>query len=203
VTDLPGPDDVREFWIGETAASAETLQERNRMWFRGGEALDAELRLRFGPLLDLLAAGPLAAEWAGRRAGDRLAAIIVLDQFSRNLFRGTPRAFAQDALAVHLCKEGLARGEDMHLSETERVFFYLPLEHSEDLDDQDRAVALFRSVHEAARPGYEAFTESTRKFAEEHRAAIRAFGRFPHRNAILGRESTPEEREWLAEGGGF
>jgi uncharacterized protein (DUF924 family) len=203
VTDLPGPQDVCAFWIGETAASAETLQARNAMWFRGGAALDAELRERFGPLLEALADGPLAAEWAATSAQARLAALIVLDQFSRNVFRKTPRAFAQDRLALHLCKEGLARGEDRGLSETERVFFYLPLEHSEDIGDQDRAVALYTGLHAAARPGYEAFTLSTLKFAQDHRAAILGFGRFPHRNAILGRENTPEEREWLAEGGGF
>ncbi|MDP3460768.1 MAG: DUF924 family protein, partial [Hyphomonas sp.] len=165
--------------------------------------LDAELKDRFLPLLETLSAGPLAEDWAARGAKGRLAAILVLDQFSRNIFRKSPRAFAQDRLALHLCKEGLLAREDLGLSEAERVFFYLPLEHAEDEGLQARSVDLFTSLHAEARPGFEDFTKSTLDYAHQHLEAIRQFGRFPHRNAVVGRVSTPEELDWLAEGGGF
>lgn len=203
MTPLPSPEDVLTFWIGEAANAPDELTRQNKMWFKGGEALDDELRQRFQPLLETLSAGPLAEDWAARGAKGRLAAIIVLDQFSRNIFRKSPRAFAQDRLALHLCTEGLIAREDLGLSEAERVFFYLPLEHAEDENLQARSVDLFTSLHAQARPGFDDFTRSTLDYARQHREAIRQFGRFPHRNAVVGRANTPDETEWLAEGGGF
>ncbi len=203
MTAMPSPEDVLSLWIGEAANSPAELKLKTRMWFNGGEALDAELAARFQPLLETLSAGPLAKDWAARGAKGRLAAIIVLDQFSRNIFRKSPRAFAQDRLALHLCKEGLLAREDLGLSECERVFFYLPLEHAEDEGLQARSVDLFASLHADARPGFDEFTKSTLDYARQHRDAIQRFGRFPHRNAVVGRVSTPAELEWLAEGGGF
>lgn len=200
---MPAPEDVLTFWIGAAANSPAELKLRNRMWFRGGDALDAEIAAQFRPVLETLSAGPLAEDWATRSAKGRLAAIIVLDQFSRNIFRKSPRAYAQDRLALHLCKEGLLAREDLGLSEAERVFFYLPLEHAEDEGLQARSVDLFACLHKDARPGFEEFTKSTLDYAREHRDAIHQFGRFPHRNTLVGRASTPEELEWLAEGGGF
>lgn len=200
---MTSPADVLAFWIGEASQSPDAFKVQQKKWFNGGPALDAELRTLFLPLLEQLATGPSASDWAETGPHGRLAAIIVLDQFSRNIFRKTPRAFAQDTLALRLCKDGLARGEDAGLPEAERIFFYLPLEHSEDIGDQERSVELIAKLHAEARPGFEAFTKSFLDYAVEHRAAIRQFGRFPHRNAILGRDSTPDELEWLAEGGGF
>lgn len=200
---LPAPGDILDYWIADAVGSPEGLKRQQKIWFRGGEAVDSEIRDRFLPLVETLSAGPLAEDWAARGPAGRLAAIIVLDQFSRNIFRKSPRAFAQDRLALHLCKEGLAAHEDQGLSEAERVFFYLPLEHSENLDHQDMAIEHFTAVHAVARPGFSDFTKSTLDYAHQHRDAIRQFGRFPHRNAVLGRASTPEELEWLAEGGGF
>jgi len=158
---------------------------------------------RSQPLLETLSAGPLAHDWWARGPRERLCAIIVLDQMSRNIFRGSPRAFAQDMLALHLCKEGLAAGEDRALSETERVFFYLPLEHSEALADQQQSVALFTRLADEARDAFRDFTKTTLDYAHQHLDVIAAFGRFPHRNQAVGRESTQVEKEWLAEGGGF
>ena len=112
------------------------------------------------------------------------------------------RAFAQDRLALHLCKEGLSAREDLTLSEPERVFFYLPLEHSEDAGDQARAVELMAALHLNARPGYEDYTLTILDYAKRHRDVIREFGRFPHRNALLGRSTTVEEQAFL-NGGGF
>lgn len=200
---LPSPATVHAFWFGGSAASPEVLKTHAPLWFKGGEAFDRLLTAQFQPLLETLSAGPLARDWAARGPRQRLSAIIVLDQMSRNIFRGSPRAFAQDMLALHLCKEGLAAGEDRALSETERVFFYLPLEHSEAMADQEEAVALFTRLAGESRDEFRDFAKNTLDYAHQHLDAIRQFGRFPHRNAAVGRESTDAEKEWLAEGGGF
>lgn len=200
---LPSPATVLGFWFGGSAASPEVLQTHAPLWFKGGEAFDRLLTAQFQPLLETLSAGPLARDWAARGPRERLAAIIVLDQMSRNIFRGSPRAFAQDMLALHLCKEGLDAGEDRTLSEAERVFFYLPLEHSEVMADQQKSVALFIQLAEEARDAFGDFARNTLDYARQHLDVIAEFGRFPHRNAAVGRESTEAEKEWLAEGGGF
>ena len=124
-----------------------------------------------------------------------LALVIVLDQFSRNLYRADARAFAQDAHALACAREALARGDDAALLPVERQFLYMPFEHSEDIADQDRVVELMTSL-EAFEP-----TRGLAQWAERHRAVIRRFGRFPHRNAVLGRASTPGETEFLKEPG--
>lgn len=200
---LPSPATVHAFWFGASAASPEVLTSHAPLWFNGGEAFDRLLTAQFQPLLETLSAGPLAHDWAARGPKGRLSAIIVLDQMSRNIFRGSPRAFAQDLLALTLCKKGLAKGEDTGLSETERAFFYLPLEHSEALDDQRRSVELFEALGRDASEPFRAFVENALDYARQHLDVIRQFGRFPHRNAAVGRETTPDEAEWLAEGGGF
>lgn len=201
---LPAPSDVIAFWIGDAASSAEEAGVRNKMWFAKSEDIDAEIRAKFLPLLETLAAGPLADDWAEGGTSERLAAIIVLDQFSRNLFRGSPRAFSQDALALRLCKEGLSLREDLTLSEAERIFFYLPLEHSEDIGDQTRAVEMFSALVKDARSEFRQLAETTLEYAYAHKAVIEQFGRFPHRNAVLARETTPQEAAYLAKpGSGF
>ncbi|MEZ5998004.1 MAG: DUF924 family protein [Hyphomonas sp.] len=200
---LPTPEDVLAYWIGDAAQSPEAADEQNRLWFRKSDETDAEIRDRFLPLLETLSHLPAAEDWATRGPRARLAAIIVLDQFSRNLFRGDARAFHQDDLALLLCKDGLALGEDKGLSECERVFFYLPLEHSEAPEDQEQSVANFTDLLVESREGFRGLIESTLQYAKAHKDVIDQFGRFPHRNAALGRESTDDEKEWLAEGGGF
>ncbi|OYW89003.1 MAG: hypothetical protein B7Z22_01150 [Hyphomonas sp. 32-62-5] len=200
---LPSPATVHGFWFGGSATSPEVLKTHAPLWFKGGEAFDRLLTAQFQPLLETLSAGPLARDWAARGPRERLAAIIVLDQMSRNIFRGSPRAFAQDMLALHLCKEGLEAGEDRALSEAERVFFYLPLEHSEVMADQEQSVALFTRLAGEARDEFRDFAKNTLDYAHQHLDVIRQFGRFPHRNAAVARESREAEKEWLAEGGGF
>lgn len=200
---LPSPATVHAFWFGGSASSPEVLKTHAPLWFNGGEAFDRLLTAQFRALLETLSAGPMAHDWAARGPRERLSAIIVLDQMSRNIFRGTPRAFAQDMLALHLCKEGLAAGADRQLSEVERLFFYLPLEHSEALIDQERCVALFTALAEDAGTDFSEFIKGTLDYAHQHLDVIRTFGRFPHRNAAVGRASTPAEEAWLAEGGGF
>lgn len=176
---------VLDFWFGdEPAARAE--------WFRKDPAFDAQIRTRFGALIE--------ATLAGGRFGDapaeRLATLVVLDQFTRNAFRDTPRAFAGDAAALDLALGLCERGHDLGLPAWQRAFAYLPFEHAEDLAMQDRAVAAFEVL---ARERPEA--ASMLDYAHRHREVIRRFGRFPHRNAILGRESTAEELAFLEQPG--
>ena len=159
-------------------------------WFKPDENFDRELRGRFLPAHEAAAAGALDS-WQEDRAG-ALALLLLLDQFPRNMFRGTARAFATDARARDIARKALARGFDGKVEPALRGFFYLPLMHSEDVNDQERCLALYQAAGDA----------EGIKFAGIHLDAIRRFGRFPHRNRALGRESTPEEIAYL-EGGGF
>jgi uncharacterized protein (DUF924 family) len=201
---LPKPADILDFWIGDASQSGKAADEKNKIWFAKSPELDAEIGERFLILLETLAAGPLAQEWAAQGPRERLAAIIVLDQFSRNIFRGSPRSFSQDMLALRLCKEGLALREDLSLSEAERMFFYLPLEHSEDIGDQSRSVEMFAALRRDAREDFQKLTESVLEYAYAHQSVIDRFGHFPHRNDVVARQSTPEEEAYLAKpGSGF
>ena len=190
---------VREYWFGARPLTAEALDRRMDFWFGSDEQRDAEIRERFGALLERAAAGELSAWGDGPRG--RLSLILLLDQFPRNMFRGTARAFEYDEQALTLALTGLQSGADGALDFAERLFFYMPLEHAENRDAQDESVAAFRRLlAEVPRDLHAAFA-STLGFAERHRSIIERFGRFPHRNALLGRANTPEEAEWLKEGG--
>jgi len=171
--------EVLKFWFG---------RER-KAWFEKNEAFDQQIRQRFLTLYDLGAAGELAP-WKQAPASC-LALVVLLDQFSRNMFRGGARAFAADPLARDAARVILDNGWDKAMTPDERLFAYLPFEHSESLDDQERCLALMKEIS--------VFPETAEmpKWAEAHLAIIRRFGRFPHRNAILGRPSTPEEVEFL------
>ncbi|MBB1248024.1 DUF924 family protein [Rhizobium sp. G21] len=160
-------------------------------WFNGGAAFDEELESRFAALHDQACTGRLDA-WTQSPKG-ALAMIILLDQLSRNLHRGTPRAFAEDRKALSLALEALEKGWDHEFPDRERQFFYLPLMHSEDPDHQQTCVALYEAID----------NENALKFAREHLDIIERFGRFPHRNDVLGRESTDEEEEFLKQHKGF
>jgi len=184
------PQEVLEFWFGKEPGKSRAE------WFRKDEKFDQEIRRRFGELHASAARRELEA-W---RASPEplLALVVVLDQFSRNLFRGDARAFAQDAHARECADQALARGDDLALLPVQRQFLYLPYEHSEELADQDKSVELMRSL--------EAFEETRGliEWAVRHRDVVRRFGRFPHRNAALGRASTAEEAEFLRRpGSGF
>ncbi len=163
-------------------------------WFRKNEGFDAEIRERF--------AGSVEAALSGT-SGDgtdqaELARILLLDQFTRNIYRGTPRAFAGDAQALQIAEKLVATGHDKNLSPWQRWFVYMPFEHSESLLDQERSVALFSAL--AREMQHEAFN-SAHDYAVRHREVIARFGRFPHRNAMLGRVSTAEETEFLKQPG--
>ncbi len=189
------PADVLDFWFG-APGSAEYGRLRKH-WFEKNPAFDEAIRQRFLPTLEAAAAGQLDG-WANQPES-LLALIVLLDQFPRNLFRNTPRAFATDARALALAQQAVTQGFDAHLMPVARAFIYLPFEHSEDLALQDRAVALFTAL-----AGNGAEFASYLDYAERHRKVIRRFGRFPHRNAILGRASTAAEIEYLSQpGAGF
>jgi len=184
--------EVLTFWFGEDA----TYGSSRKVWFTKDAAFDADIRQRFFPLYEEAAAARLAA-WKARPA-ECLALVIVLDQFPRNMFRGTARAFAADAVALEAARHAVAQGFGADMSPVERLFLYLPFEHSESLDDQWRALALIAPL--AAWPE----TADVYSYAVRHWEIIRRFGRFPHRNSALARASTPEEAEFLkTPGSGF
>jgi uncharacterized protein (DUF924 family) len=170
--------DVLDFWFADPAR-----------WWKKDPAFDGEIRSRFSELHESIERGE-HEEWRDTPRG-ALAYVIVLDQFSRNMFRGTARMFASDAQALAAARAAIERSDDQALASAERSFLYMPLMHSEDLADQERCVALFQSF---AAPGQ-------LRYAEQHRDIIRRFGRFPHRNELLGRASTPEELEFLTQPG--
>jgi uncharacterized protein (DUF924 family) len=157
-------------------------------WFTRDEAFDAEIREKFLPTYEAAAAGELES-WEATADG-ALALCIVLDQFARNIFRGDPRTYAADPLARQVANRALKRGYDQDVALDLRGFFFLPFMHSEDPVDQDRCVELYRAAD-----------HKDLEYAERHRDIIRRFGRFPHRNAVLGRATTPEEQAYLDAGG--
>jgi len=173
-------DDVLRFWFEET---------KPKQWFMKDAVFDAEVRRRFLALHEALAAQPSETFLGDARTA--LAAVIVFDQMSRNMFRGSPRAFATDATALATAEAAIAKGFDAGLTKDERLFYCLPFEHAEDGEAQARCVALMAGLGDS---------ELT-KWAEAHKAVIDRFGRFPHRNAVLGRTSTPEEIEFLKQPG--
>lgn len=197
---------VREFWFGSALpATAEQLEARMQLWFgygRPAEELqrwDDDIRLTFEPLVQQALAGELAAWADGPRR--RLSLILLLDQFPRNIYRGTARSYAGDEQALALALSGMNSGADAALDPVERLFFYMPLEHSEALDVQDESVAAYRRLLlEAPAPLKEIFRNAL-DYAERHRRVVQQFGRFPHRNRVLGRPSRPEELRYLESGG--
>ncbi len=183
--------DVTDYWFG-APGGAEHGSHRE-MWFRGGPVVDAEIATRFGALHRRAAAGELDRWRDDARAC--LALILVLDQFPRNMFRGQSRSFATDARAVEIARQAIVRGDDRGLHLSTQQFYYMPFEHSENLADQRRSVELFRAGADDERK------EENIGYAVKHLEIIERFGRFPHRNAILGRQSTPQELKFLEEGG--
>jgi uncharacterized protein (DUF924 family) len=192
---------VREFWFGTLPLTAAQLQQRMRFWF-GSEPTpvrrerDEAIRSRFAQLLERAGGGELDSWADGPRR--RLSLIILLDQFPRNIYRGSARAFAYDARALGLALSGMQSAADAALDVVERVFFYMPLQHAESREVQDESVAAYRRVLAEASADVHAFFASSLRSAEHHRSIIEQFGRFPHRNRVLERPSTPEEERWLA-----
>ncbi|HLY52873.1 MAG TPA: DUF924 family protein [Steroidobacteraceae bacterium] len=186
---------VREFWFGAGPPAA-----RAPFWFgEEGRRHDEEIRARFAALYGRAAAGKLAG-WADGPRG-LLSLILLLDQFPRNMFRGSARAFATDSQALALTLSGMQSAADGALAVVERLFFYMPLQHAESRDAQDESVAAYRRLLAEAPADLKELCTDAVQSAETHRGIIERFGRFPHRNAALGRESTADEERWLAEDG--
>jgi uncharacterized protein (DUF924 family) len=192
-------DEVLEFWLGELDELGRADAAQASRWFTKDQALDEEMRRRFRALHRAVAVGDRDA-WLGSPRG-RLAYVIVLDQFSRNMFRGTPEMFATDDKARAAAVAGLDAGLDRELGVAERMFLYMPLMHSEALADQERCVALFSAFLDEAPAAAKDEIANALKFAKAHRDIVARFGRFPHRNATLGRQSTDEELAFLAQPG--
>ena len=192
--------DILEFWFGEPPLDAARLAERSAFWFGGEGALpqaqrDELIRSTLEPMLERAARGEFESWAASPRR--RLALIILFDQVPRNAYRGTAAAFAFDREALALSLEGLQLAADAALHPVERLFFYLPLEHAESMEAQDAAAAAFERLVAEAAPEFREYCEYTAGYAKKHREVIARFGRFPHRNEVLGRENTAEEAEWL------
>jgi uncharacterized protein (DUF924 family) len=201
VTDKPmvNAEDLLRFWFGRDLDSPDVVAARCRLWFSAPADFDEEIRARFAGLPGLAGQG-LFDGWR-EKPRSCLALVLALDQLPRNLYRRSRQAFAFDARAVKVAEEALALGFDAAVHPLEAAFFYLPLEHAEDLVLQERAVELFGRLRERAPAGLLPVFQSFFDYAVRHRLVIRRFGRFPHRNVLLGRPSTGEERDYLAAGG--
>ena len=190
---------ILQFWFGDLDELGRSDALHSRRWFMKDDAFDRDITDKFAGTFADIRAGH-REQWLDNPQG-RLAYVIVLDQFARNMFRGTPRMFEGDKQAEAAAVEGIARGDDAALGVNERWFLYMPFMHAEDPALQDRSVALFTALAAAAPPELRASLTPGVKYAEQHRDIIARFGRFPHRNALLGRHSTPEEIEFLKQPG--
>jgi uncharacterized protein (DUF924 family) len=189
---------IHEFWFGALDAAGRPEPDRPGRWFSPDEGFDAEVRGRFEADLRNAAGGRLG-RWERTPRG-ALALILLFDQFPRNMYRGTARAFLFDESARAVLDRALPSERIDALWPIERVFAWMPLEHAEDRDCQARSVELFAGLVEAVDPSERGRYQEFLRHAEQHRDVIERFGRFPHRNAVLGRESTPEESDWLVDG---
>ena len=187
---------IVEFWFAAPEASG-----TNSRWFQSDEEFDTRIRDSFQSLLPRASQGEFES-W-GQNPDSWLAYILLTDQFPRNIFRGSEKAFAFDHLALHMARRGLAQGLDRRLTILERVFAYLPFEHSESMEDQNLACALMRQLNEEAPEDQAQWIQSSLEFAELHRDIIARFGRFVHRNATLRRASSEAELDYLKEGKRF
>ncbi|WP_426173233.1 DUF924 family protein [Massilia sp. TWR1-2-2] len=191
------PQEVLDFWF--LPPGAQSHGKPRVEWFRKDERFDAAIAERFGAVIDQAVAGGLR-EWDHEGAQGTLARILVLDQFTRNAYRGKSASFGGDALALAAATELVESGGHQSLTPLQRSFAYMPFEHAEDAGMQEKAVTLFAALAAANDQDF----DSTLDYAHRHRGVIARFGRFPHRNAILGRASTPEELEYLSQpGSGF
>jgi uncharacterized protein (DUF924 family) len=195
-------DELLSLWFGDEEDDAIVGEQQSDLWWGQSAETDEILGARFGQAASAAAAGALD-HWTGSPKG-RLALILLLDQLPRAIRRGSPAAFAQDEKARAVASRGLASGADRLLRPIERVFFYLPFEHSEDPADQELSVRLFKVLASEVPDEWRVTFDTYLDYAIRHQRIVDRFGRFPHRNAILGRESTAEEIEFLKQpGSGF
>jgi uncharacterized protein (DUF924 family) len=189
-------DAILEFWFREQELSAPQIDRRMHIWFGEDEVFDHEFKKEFAVDVELASDGKLD-HWAHEPRG-RLALILLLDQFRRNIFRNTADAFSKDGAALKLCVEGAMEKKDQGLAPIQRAFFYMPLQHAESAKVQAKSVELFTKLAESVSRTYRETFETIAQFAELHRDIIDQFGRFPHRNKLLNRPNTPEEDEYLS-----
>ncbi len=191
-------EDILQFWFGAFPTPYTADATKSDMWFKNGAAYDSEIFVNFGVDYDKAINGELD-HWIDSYRG-RLALIILLDQFSRHIHRGSAQSFAQDAKAQVLCIDGIGAGDDYRMHAIERSFYYLPLEHAEDIEKQNLSVKAYTQLAQDVPEQYRKAFEVTLSFAKSHHYVIEKFGRFPELNKILGRESTAEELEFIAIG---
>lgn len=184
-------DDIHSFWFGEIANSKEYHDQRMNLWFSPNEDFDRQIKDQFTADYSNARAGEYDA-WSGFSCG-ALALIILLDQFPRNMFRGDPKTWETDGLALNIAKSAIDSALDQELCAIERHFLYMPFMHSENIIDQRRSLELYKALSEE-----DPLLEKVFPFAKEHFTTIERFGRFPYRNKVLGRETTAEEAEYLA-----
>ena len=194
--DMARIDAILSFWFKERELSAPQIDRRLDIWFGEDAVFDHECKKLFADDVEKASNGELD-HWAEEPRG-RLALILLLDQFRRNIYRGTAEAFSKDKLALKFCVEGAMAKKTTGLTPIQQAFFYMPLQHAESRKVQARSVALFRRLAEAVSPTYRETFETIAQFAELHHDIIERFGRFPHRNKLLGRNNTPEEDEYLS-----
>lgn len=188
-----------DWWFGSAEKPADIVAEKGKLWFGKRDSQDLEARERFGDLVEQALAGGLT-EWAQRPQG-WLALVLLLDQLPRMLYRETPKSFAGDLRAQALVAQGIAADFDRQLPAMQRSFIYLVFEHCENLAVQNEAISRFAALHDEQPPEDRPVFADQLDYAERHQKIIARFGRFPHRNRILGRESTPEELTFLREPG--
>jgi uncharacterized protein (DUF924 family) len=192
-------EEILAYWFGSLDAEDDIDRSKNDLWWKGGEATDADVRTRFGDLVRRALAGHLDS-WAASPRGT-MALVILLDQLTRNIGRGTPEAFAGDARALQLSLGAIESGADRKLRLIERQFLYMPLMHAEDREIARRSIEVFeRLSRDIQERGFDDFPDSL-SHARQHADIVMRFGRYPHRNVILGRSATAEEEAFLAEGG--
>jgi len=191
-------EDILEFWFGSFPTPYTADASKADMWFKNGSAYDSEIFIKFGVDYEKATNGELD-HWIDSYRG-RLALTILLDQFSRHIHRGTAQSFAQDEKTQILCIDGLGAGDDAKMHPVERSFFYLPLEHAEDLEKQNLSIRAYEQLVQDVPEPYRKTYEVTLSFAKSHHYVIEKFGRFPELNEILNRESTAEELTFIASG---
>ncbi len=193
---------ILQYWFGDVDSLGRSDMLHSRRWFMKDDAFDREITERFADTYADVRGG-LREAWLDDPRG-RVAYVIVLDQFPRNMFRGTARAFEGDRQSLAAAVEGVARHDDAELTVSERSFLYMPYMHSEDIDMQERSVALFTELAANAPSELRGSMVAAVQYAEKHHEIIARYGRFPHRNTALGRESTPEEIAFISQpGSGF
>lgn len=186
---------ILSYWFGDDPDDLAVIQRQSTLWFGKNEQVDRQIQQQFEPMIDSVVRDRIILP------RDSLAQIVLLDQFTRNIYRGELRAFAFDSIALQMVLEGLEREEDRQLRPVERVFYYLPLEHSEKLENQNRSVDLYQALADEVPDDWREAFDGFLDYAIRHQVIIERFGRFPHRNAILGRSSTPGEIEFLSQPG--